>query len=398
MTTSNPRIRLAVVGSGIIGRHQAKAALAQGDFEVAAFIDDTLGQATEAADAVETAGHPRPVAARTIAEALAATAIDLFTICTPSGLHVDLAEEALATGKHVVIEKPLDTTMPRARRIAQAAAEARRNGAMVSVISQHRVDPASVLVTKTAHDGGFGRVTSGVCSVAWYRSQGYYDSGAWRGTWALDGGGAVSNQGVHTVDLLVWALGRPVEITATTALLGHERIEVEDVAVATVRFESGALGVIHCTTAAYPGLSARYAVYGTHGSAVIEDDRLAYFHAAPPSSTLASASTTGNSPAAEGAGDQKAGLVPPEHSTDGPAEKDHFLAGHIRQYADLSGAIRDQREPAVTVEAALLTLATVRGLYLSATLGRPIRIDDVLAGEYDGEPEHNSDPIEGVAR
>jgi len=392
------KIRLAVVGSGIIGRHQARAALAQGDFEVAAFIDDVPDQATQAADAVEAAGQPRPVTAGTIAEALSRTGIDLFSVCTPSGRHVDLAEDALATGRHVVVEKPLDTTMARARRIAAKAAEAERAGAMVGVISQHRLDPASILVTRTAREGGFGRLTSGMCSVAWYRSQEYYDSGDWRGTWALDGGGAVSNQGVHTVDLLIWTLGKPVEITATTARLGHQRIEVEDVAVATVRFESGALGVIHCTTAAYPGLSARYAVYGTHGSAIVDDDRLAYFHCAPADATLASASTVSNAQAADGAGNQKAGLVPAEHDVDGPQEEDHFLAGHIRQYEDLSDAIRDKRRPAVTVESALLTLATVRGLYLSATLGRPVRIDDVLDGAYDDVTEHNSDPIEGVER
>jgi UDP-N-acetyl-2-amino-2-deoxyglucuronate dehydrogenase len=387
VSTAAP-LRLAVVGAGIIGKHHAKAATAQGGFEVVAFVDSDLPEAGVAADLLAGLGAPRPLVAATIAEAAAATGIDVIAVCTPSGLHVDLAEQALATGAHVLIEKPLDTEMPRARRIAELAADAAARGQIVAVVSQHRVDPASLLVTETVRSGGFGTITSGVASVAWYRSQEYYDSAGWRGTWALDGGGAVMNQGVHTLDLLVWTLGEPVEIIAQTALLGHERIEVEDVAVATVRFASGALGVIHCTTSAYPGLSARYSIYGTHGSAIVDEDRLAYFHSAEAGAALAQVSTTSGTAAAEGTEDQTpalvaAGRIPTEHTIAGPAEPDHFLAGHIRQYADLAGAIREGRPPAVPVDAALTSLAVVRGLYLSATLRTPILIADVLGGRYD---------------
>ncbi|ROP64768.1 Gfo/Idh/MocA family protein [Curtobacterium sp. ZW137] len=376
-------LKLAVVGAGVIGRHHARVALANDGLDVVALVDAIPEAATSAADEIEASGAPRPLTTSTIEAAIAQTDIDVVAICSPSGMHVALAEAALAAGKHVVIEKPLDTTMPRARQIAALAASARDRGLVVSVISQHRFDPASVAVAQAAHGGGFGRVTSGLASVAWYRSQGYYDSGDWRGTWDLDGGGAVMNQGVHTVDLLVWTLGRPVEISAQIGLLAHDRIEVEDTAVATVRFENGALGVIHCTTAAYPGLSARYAIYGTHGSAIVDDDRLAYFHVAPDAATLESASTTANATAVADAVDQKADIVPPEHVVGGPQESEHFLAGHGRQYSDIVDAIRNGREPGVTVDAALVSLATVRGLYVSATLGQPVRIDDVIEGKYD---------------
>jgi predicted dehydrogenase len=376
-------LRLAVVGAGVIGRHHARVATASPDLDVVALVDVDPSAAGSVADEVAEAGGPRPAVVGTIADALAATDVDLVAVCTPSGLHVELAEVAIAAGKHVVIEKPLDTTMPKGRRIAELAAAAAERGQVVSVISQHRFDPASVVVADAAHAGRFGTVTSGVASVAWYRSQGYYDSGDWRGTWALAGGGAVMNQGVHTVDLLVWTLGRPVEIAAQTALLGHERIEVEDVAVATVRFASGALAVIHCTTAAYPGLSARYAVYGTQGSAIVDDDQLAYFHVAPDAATLVSASTTSGTQAAAGAEDQKTSMVPPEHVVGGASEAEHFLAGHGRQYADIVDAIRTGRPAKVTVDDALLSLATVRGLYVAATLDKPVLVDDVLAGVYD---------------
>jgi UDP-N-acetyl-2-amino-2-deoxyglucuronate dehydrogenase len=401
-TSTTAPLRLAVVGAGVIGRHHARVALANSGLDVVALVDAVPTAATGAADEIEASGAPRPLTTATIEDAIAQTDIDVVAICSPSGMHVQLAEAALAAGKHVVIEKPLDTTMPRARQIATLAASARERGLVVSVISQHRFDPASVAVARAAHGGGFGRVTSGVASVAWFRSQGYYDSGDWRGTWDLDGGGAVMNQGVHTVDLLVWTLGRPVEISAQIGLLAHDRIEVEDTAVATVRFDTGALGVIHCTTAAYPGLSARYAVYGTQGSAVVDDDKLSYFHVAPDAATLASAAASANTTAVADPVDQKSDVVPAEHVVGGPPEPEHFLAGHGRQYDDIVDAIRTGRDPGVTVDDALVSLATVRGLYVSATLGQPVRIDDVIDGRYDDVvPVVHASPVaaaEGAAR
>jgi predicted dehydrogenase len=381
-------VRVAVVGAGVIGRHHALVATAHPDLELVALVDAVPAAASAVADEIAESGATRPVTATTIEEALAGTDVDLVAICSPSGMHVDLATAALAAGKHVVIEKPLDTTMARGRQIAALARDAEARGLVVSVISQHRFDPASLVVAGAARSGAFGAISSGLASVAWYRSQAYYDSGDWRGTWALDGGGAVMNQGVHTVDLLVWALGRPVEITGSIALLAHERIEVEDTAVATVRFASGALGIIHCTTAAYPGLSARFAVYGSEGSGIVDDDRLAYFHAAPDATALDSAATTSGTSAADGAVDQKAGVVPPEHVVGGPPETDSFLRGHTRQYDDIVDAVRAGRAPGVTVDDALLSLAVVRGLYVSATLGKTVRIDDVIEGVYDDVAPH----------
>ena len=376
-------LRLAVVGTGVIGRHHARVAAGHPGLEPAALIDAVPEAAAAAADEVETLTGARPVTAATLEDALAATGIDVVAICAPSGLHVDLAAAALAAGKHVVIEKPLDTTMPRARHIAGLARDARGRGLVTSVISQHRFDPASVVVAAAVRAGRFGAVTSGLASVPWYRSQAYYDGGDWRGTWRLDGGGVVMNQGIHTVDLLVWLLGRPVEITASVARVAHERIEVEDVAAATLRFASGALGVIHCTTAAYPGLATRLQVHATRGSAVIDGTELAYFHAAPGAAVLGSAATTSGASAPDGAQDQKAEMVPPEHLAGGPGEPDPFLQGHVRQYDDIVAAIREGRAPGVTVEDALLSLAVVRGLYISASTGAPVRIEDVIAGRHD---------------
>ncbi|MBO1740043.1 Gfo/Idh/MocA family protein [Leifsonia sp. TF02-11] len=359
-------LRVALVGCGIIGLNHARAILKHPDLVITALVDAVPAAAAALADQLATEyGADRPAEFAALGDALAAAEIDVVVICTPSGLHVVLAEEALAAGKHVVIEKPLDVSLPRAREILALSRRAEQDGLVVSVISQHRFDPASRVVADAAHTGRFGRLTSGVASVAWWRSQEYYDSGQWRGTWELDGGGAVMNQGVHTVDLLVWFLGTPVEIDARTALLAHERVEIEDVAVATIRFESGALAVLHATTAAYPGLSVRLQVHGDRGSAIIDDDQLEYFGTV------------------ESAGNSAADVVPAGELRGGDRGPEQFVVGHLRQYEDIVDAIREGRAPGVTVADAFLSLAVVRAVYLSATLGRPVLLEDVLDGSLD---------------
>lgn len=369
------RLNVAIVGCGIIGLNHARAIVRHADLSITALVDAVPAAATALADqVVSELGIDRPAEFATLPAAIAEASVDLVVICTPSGLHVQLAEEALAAGKHVVIEKPLDVSMPRARRILELSREAEKQGLVVSVISQHRFDPASVVVAEAAHRGDFGRLTSGVASVAWWRSQEYYDSGQWRGTWELDGGGAVMNQGVHTVDLLVWFLGRPVEIVAQTALLAHERVEIEDIAVATVRFESGALAVIHATTAAYPGISVRLQVHGDRGSATIENDQLEYFGTADPDAFDVNGGGVVN----------RAGEVVPAGEVRGDDRgPDQFIIGHQRQYDDVVAAIAEHRAPGVRVEDAFVSLAVVRAIYLSATLGRAIGFDEVLSGSLD---------------
>ena len=373
MTEPTNPLRLAVVGAGVIGRHHATVAVQHPDLQVVALVDAVPEAAMSAADAIEAMGVARPITTSTIEEAIDQTDIDVVAICSPSGMHVQLAEAALAAGKHVVIEKPLDTTMPRARQIAALAAAARDRGLVTSVISQHRFDPASAAVARAAHDGGFGTVTSGLASVAWYRSQGYYDSGDWRGTWALDGGGAVMNQGVHTVDLLVAVLGRPVEVFGYTALLAHERIETEDVAVGVVRFASGALGVLHGSTAVYPGLMARLQVHGDRGSAVIENDQLTYFHATPAGTERAEAFF-----GSQGAGTNQAEQFT-EQTQAGSSVAGQMSDAHLRQYRNVLAAIRGEEPLRVTLAENRQAISIITGLYESARTGAPVRLDTVPA-------------------
>lgn len=353
-------MRFALIGAGAISRTHA------------ACIRELAPRATLALVADEVSGRARELAAEYGAEAASSSSaifsrddIDAVSICTPSGLHADLAVAALDAGKHVIVEKPVDVTLRAAHRVADAAARA---AAMVTVVSQHRFDPSSQLVHRAVQEGRLGHLTSGVASVAWWRGQDYYDSGDWRGSWALDGGGALMNQGIHTVDLLVWMLGEPVEVIARTACLAHQRIEVEDIAVAVIRFASGALGVLHATTAAYPGMTARIQVHGDRGSAVIDGDQLTYFHAATPD---ASSSGRGDPASLNQAADLLPCQAPaPAAGSDPGALSD----AHLHQYRDFVEAIEQGRRPAVTIDDAIRALAVVEAVYESARTGESVQV------------------------
>jgi UDP-N-acetyl-2-amino-2-deoxyglucuronate dehydrogenase len=360
-------IGVALVGCGAIAFTHVSAIARIPDLELKALVDVDTASAHSLADYIDGEGRPRPATFDSLTDALAAGGIGLVVICTPSGLHVSLAEEALAAGCHVIIEKPLDVSLPRARRIAELASAAADRGLVVSVISQHRFDPSSVVVHDAVTKGELGVLTSGIASIAWWRGQDYYDLADWRGTWELDGGGAAMNQGVHTIDLLLWMFGDPVDVSARTVALAHERIEVEDTLVATIAFASGALAVIHATTAAFPNVGTRLQVHGSKGSAVIEEDQLLFF----------------SSSASDQQGNQAASVVPAEELRGNPRALDSFVAGHTRQYQDVVESIRDARPPQVSVADALLALAVIRALYLSATLARTVAIAEVIDGSLD---------------
>jgi UDP-N-acetyl-2-amino-2-deoxyglucuronate dehydrogenase len=357
--TATP-LRFAIVGAGEVGRLHADAIAEIGpraSLVVVADAEPLRAGALAAAHDAE--------AADSLAAVLDRRDIDAIAICTPSGGHAALAVAALDAGRHVVVEKPLDVTVEAAQTVADAAARSDRT---VTVISQHRFDPAARLVHERVAAGELGRITSGLASIAWWRTQDYYDSGDWRGTWAFDGGGALMNQGIHTLDLLVWLLGEPVEVFGWSDRLAHERIEVEDTIVATIRFASGALGAILATTAAYPGVTVRLAVHGDRGSAVIEDDRLAYFHAAADSAGVG----------AYGAGasaNQAPTLLASESGALASADPGAISAhGHAEQYRDFLDAIEQERPPLVTVADAIRNVAVIRAIYESAATGRPTAV------------------------
>jgi UDP-N-acetyl-2-amino-2-deoxyglucuronate dehydrogenase len=201
---------------------------------------------------------------------LAHRPMDLVIIGSPSGLHAAEGIAAAKRGLHVLTEKPIDISTKRADALIEAA---RTSRVKLGVIFQDRVKPDILRLKKWLDEGALGKVLFVDAKVNWYRPPEYYGKSKWRGTLALDGGGALMNQGVHTVDLLLWLLGDVTRVQARTATTLH-KIESEDTAVAILEFAGGALGTLHATTAAYPGYPRRVEITGSEGTVILEHDRI----------------------------------------------------------------------------------------------------------------------------
>ena len=364
VSESNHRIRLALVGAGVIGTiHGAVISELADRIDLVAVVDLHPDRAERLA--AERGGK----VFTSLTDALEAVEIDVVSICTPTGRHGEVAIEALEAGKHVIIEKPAEITVAKTDEIIEAQ---RKAGTLVAVISQHRFDTSTEIALAAIEKGELGRLTTGIASIDWWRGQTYYDSGDWRGTWELDGGGALMNQGVHTVDLLVATMGRPIEVFAYTGTIAHQRIEVEDVAVAVVRFESGALGVLHATTSAYPGLSARLQVHGDKGSVVLDNDLLTFIHTTPQGSqaderSYGSASDSinqlGNYDLSEQTGPAAGG------SAGGLSTR-----AHRRQYENFLAALAGTETVRVDLETNRRSIGVITGVYESAQTGKPVAL------------------------
>ena len=284
--------------------------------------------------------------------------IDLVHLCVPSGLHAQLGVRAAKAGKNVLTEKPIDVTLEAADRLIAACHEA---GVVLSCISQHRFDDAMLEAHAALEQGLFGKLTFGGSHTKWYRSQEYYDSGDWRGTWKLDGGGALMNQSVHYVDLLQYMMGPVEEVSAYCATLAHERIEVEDVAAATLKFKNGALGLLEGNTAAFPGFCARLDIYGTDGGIIIENDEIRdrRFRAEGEGNGDFYGSISHTTKGSTGAGASSAAIG---------------ASSHERQIRDVVSAILEGRQPKVTGEEARSPLAIILAVYESARTGGPVKV------------------------
>ena len=260
-------------------------------------------------------------------------------------------------GKHVVVEKPLEITTERCDLIIKAC---ERAGVRLAVTFQSRFHRSSLLMKEAVDAGRFGKITLGDAYVKWYRSQEYYDSGAWRGTWDLDGGGALMNQAIHSVDLLVWLMGPVAEISAMTDTATHQRIEVEDVAVANLRFESGALGVIEATTTAYPGQLKRIEISGSHGTAVLEEEDIKQWEFAD------------ESPEDETLRREMAGQTKTGGGAADPAAIGH--QGHTALFEEFVAAIQENRPSKLDGHEGRRSVEVIRAIYQSAKTGQRVKL------------------------
>ncbi len=353
MVRAGEPLKFAIVGAGVIGRTHAEAVSSLADAELIAVVDEDPARARALSEQYGAAPYDD------VQTMLAHEPVDVVNICTPSGLHGEQACRVMRAGRHVIVEKPMEIR-PEALDEMQHTQQA--TGVKLAVISQHRFDPASVQVHDLIAAGRFGRLVLGSAQIAWWRSQRYYDSGGWRGTWALDGGGVLMNQGIHTIDLLQWMMGPVHSVKSYTGTLAH-RIETEDTAVAVLHFENGALGTIGGTTAAYPGVATRLEVYGDRGSAVIVNDRMAYLHVA--GEDREEAGDYGLPPEA-GAQLAEMGSQASQNPATVPTNT------HAAQIADMIDAIRQGREPLVNGEEGRRPVDLILAIYESARTGREV--------------------------
>ncbi len=276
-------------------------------------------------------------------EMLADDAVQAVSICTPSGTHSDLGCAAARAGKHVLVEKPIDVSPAKADALIEACDRA---GVKLAVALQSRHLDGPRLLKSTVEEGRLGKLILAGAHVKWFRTQEYYASTPWRGTLIFDGGGALINQAIHTVDLLRWIMGPVDSVLAFSGRLLHVGIEAEDTLVAALRFQNGALGIIEAATSAYPGFKRRLEITGTEGTVILDGD------------SLASWSLRDNLPNSTGAAAEV---------SNGSADPMAISCeGHRRVLADFADAILRQRKPLVDGRDGRESLELVDSIYRSA--------------------------------
>jgi UDP-N-acetyl-2-amino-2-deoxyglucuronate dehydrogenase len=257
-------IHVGLIGGGNISETHARAARAIAGIEIAA----VYGTNSEKVQRLCREHGAKPYV--DFAAFLAHRPMEVVIIGSPSGLHASQGVAAAKRGLHVLTEKPIDISTSKADELIEAA---RQSGVKLGVIFQDRLKSHLRQLKNWVDRGVLGKILLVDARVKWYRPPEYYENSRWRGTLALDGGGALINQGIHTVDLLLWLLGDVSRVQAQTATELH-KMEAEDTATALLEFASGALGVFHATTAAYPGYPRRVEISGTHGTVILEHDRI----------------------------------------------------------------------------------------------------------------------------
>ena len=343
----------AIVGCGMIARFHARALGDVAGTKIVALV----GRNAASAEKMKAELKLDCVVSSDLAEVVKRPDVHVVIITTPSGAHLEPAVLAANAGKHVVVEKPLEITLDRCDRIIEAC---EKNKVKLCTIFPSRFGDANLELKKAVGAGRFGRLTLGETTCKWWRTQSYYDEGGWKGTQALDGGGALMNQAIHNVDLLLWMMGPVSTIAGMTATLAHERIEVEDTAVACMRFKNGAVGVIQAATSVWPGLPKTIGIHGDKGSVVIEQDDLLRWEFDP---------AAGDDESIRARFAQKVGA---SGGSSNPASISHV--GHARQLADFVRAIESGTAPVVDGREGRRAVEVILAIYESQRTGRIVEI------------------------
>ncbi len=333
-------IRFCIVGAGFIGGVHAQALSAIPEAKVTVVCDSDSEKARVLASQVGALGVTE------YQEAVRRQDVDAVCVCTPSGMHAEVALAAAAAGKHLVIEKPIEINLERTDRILEAARQA---GVKLTCIFPFRFMKGVYLARQAVQAGRLGKLVLASAYIKWYRTQAYYNGGGWKGTWALDGGGALMNQGIHNIDLLCHLAGPASQVAARTAILAHH-METEDTAAAVLVFQSGALGVIEGTTGSWPGDRGRVELHGDCGTIALEDGRIVVWKLAD---------------APEG---EEAAMLQIENTQGSGAGSATGIGSelHRRQLADFVDAVQQNRPPAIAGEEARKPVALIRAIYDSS--------------------------------
>ena len=336
------KFKFGIVGMGAIGDLHAKCILEIEEAELAAIQCRTVSKGENLSKTLNVDYHPD------YRDLIAREDIDIVDICLPSGMHMEPAVEAAKAGKHVIVEKPIDVTLERADEIIDTCREC---GVKLACIFQSRFAQPTRSLKEAVDNGELGRLVLGDAYIKWHRPQGYYDSTDWRGTIKGDGGAALINQSIHTIDLLQWVMGPVKRIYGKTATHTH-KIEGEDVGLGILEFENLALGVIEGSTSIYPGFAQRLEIHGEKGSIILESDEI-------------------KSWIIQG----KEQVQPEGEKSDGTGASDPMAIGYIkhkRQIQDMIDAIKEDREPFVNGEEGRKALEIVLGIYKSSKVAKPV--------------------------
>lgn len=346
MSASGELFGFGVIGCGVISDVHLKAIQAIPDARLVA-VCDTREDAARAKAAEYGCDHYT-----SHHELLARDDIDVVNIVIPSGLHAKVGIDAAKAGKHVICTKPLDVTLEAIDALIVAGEE---NNVKIAGAYQLRSYPVYLRIKEALDQGRLGRPLYANAFVPWYRTAEYYSDG-WHGTKKLDGGGALMNQSIHYIDLLLFLMGHARKVAGFVAALGHDHIEVEDIGNAVVLFETGAHGVIQGTTCTYVGKPASFEVHGTKGNVIVEADevRLWEVEGEPLERTEAPAQVTA-------VADPTAGL-------------ERGIGAHIAQIQDVIDAIREDREPKLNGREARRAVELILAIYESSETGRVIEL------------------------
>lgn len=286
-------------------------------------------------------------------EFLSQSDLDIVVICTPSGNHLEYGMAAAEAGKHVIVEKPIEINIARGRKLINYC---RNHNVKLAVIYQNRFFDQVVKMKECIESGDIGSVFMASGSVKWYRDQEYYSGSPWRGTLDLDGGGALINQSIHTIDLLQWLNGGVKSVQGFKGTYTHPGIEGEDNAVAALKFNNGSIGVFEASTSVNPPQQRKIEIHGAKGSAILEGN---IFQLKKDGKTENPAEVKDSG----GASSPLAGMT---------------FENHKQQYDRILEAIQNDQTPPVSGEESLQSLAVVEAIYRSATEGRPVDIEELI--------------------